>query len=455
MGGSALPPPGAGPAPAYAPPPIQQTPIQQTPLPSVPLSSMPDNGSKASRRSMMIVLGAALAVVLVTVGFVVTRGGDDESAGDDTEVVGSDDTDDTDDTAAGDDTEAPDETEAPASTVVPATDAPDTTEAAPATVPITSPSADLVAGAPAGQGGTREAPVPLGSVADIGAGWRLQVVDVVPDATPAVMAENDFNELPPAGSTFTIVRVALGYFGLDDPESFFSPTISAIGAAAVELDTNCGVIPQPLDIFTDVFAGGAIVGNICFVTTPADPAVLQLYASSDFFFENEVFLDATKPPAPIEPFGPVIGPQPGAAATDSRTTGALPIGAAGDVGEGWSFAVASPARDITDQVLADNTFNDPPPEGFRFVGVDVALAYSGTGSASGFDVTAKWVGGGNVQRAGFCGVVTGELDQFTDVFAGGSVTGTMCFVVPQQEVGNGVLYVAAGFDSEPVYFATV
>jgi hypothetical protein len=145
----------------------------------------------------------------------------------------------------------------------------------------------------------------------------------------------------------------------------------------------------------------------------------------------------------------------GAAATENRTTGALPIGAAGDVGDGWAFAVASPARDITDQVMADNTFNDPPPEGFRFVGVDVALAYSGTGSASAFEVTAKWVGGGNVQRVGFCGVVNGELDQFTDVFAGGSVTGTMCFVVPQQEVGEGVLYVAAGFDIEPVYFATV
>jgi hypothetical protein len=401
---------------------------------------------------MMIVIGAALAVVLATIGFVVTRGGDDESASDDNEVVGSD------DTEAPDETEAPDDTEAAATTAVPATEvteAPGTTDAAPTTVPATAPAGDLVAGAPAGQGGTREAPVPLGSVADIGAGWRLQVVDVVPDATPAVMAENDFNDPPPAGSTFTIVRVALGYFGLDDPESFFSPTISAIGAAAVELDTNCGVIPQPLDIFTDVFAGGAIVGNICFVTTPADPPVLQLYASSDFFFENEVFLDATKPPAPIEPFRPVIGPQPGAAATENRTTGALPIGAAGDVGDGWAFAVASPARDITDQVMADNTFNDPPPEGFRFVGVDVALAYSGTGSASAFEVTAKFVGGGNVQRVGFCGVVDGELDQFTDVFAGGSVTGTMCFVVPQQEVGEGVLYVAAGFDTDPVYFATV
>ncbi len=432
-------------------PPVQHTPLQQVAFQQTPLPSAPDNGSKASRRSMMIVIGAALAVVLATVGFVVTRGGD-ESASDDTEFAGSDDTD------APEDTEAPDDTEAPATTAVPATEAtqaPDTTAGAATTVPVTAPASVLVAGAPAGQGGTREAPVPLGSVADIGDGWRLQVVDVVPDATPAVMAENDFNEPPPVGSTFTIVRVALGYFGLDDPESFFSPTISAIGAAAVELDTNCGVIPQPLDIFTDVFAGGAIVGNICFVTTPADPPVLQLYASSDFFFENEVFLDATTPPAPIEPFGPVVGPQPGAAATESRTTGALPIGAASDVGEGWAFAVASPARDITDQVLADNTFNDPPPEGFRFVGVDVALAYSGTGSASGFDVNAKWVGGGNVQRAGFCGVVNGELDQFTDVFAGGSVTGTMCFVVPQQEVGAGVLYVTAGFDSEPVYFATV
>jgi len=403
----------------------------------------------------MVLIAAIVAVVLATVGFIVLSGDDDEQSDESNDTDQSNDTEASEDTEAPDVTEAPEVTEAPDDTPAPSvatetTDAPETTAAPEPALP----SGDLVAGAPAGQPGTREAPVPLGSIADIGDGWRVQVLDVIADATPIVMAENDFNELPPPGSTFTIVRIALGYFGLDDPVSFFIPTVSGVGAAAVELDTDCGLIPGQIDIFTDAFAGGVLVGNICFVTTPADPPVLQLYASADFFFETEAFLDAKMPTAPIAPFPPVTGPQAGAAATPSRTTAAVPVGTANDVGEGWAFAVVSPARDITDQVLSDNPFNDPPPEGFRFVGVEVAIAFSGQGSGSAFDITAKWVGNGNVERAGFCGVFAGEIDVFADVFAGGSVTGTMCFVVPQQEVVGGVLYVTGGFDSDPVYFTT-
>lgn len=66
------------------------------------------------------------------------------------------------------------------------------------------------------------------------------------------------------------------------------------------------------------------------------------------------------------------------------------------------------------------------------------MAFSGEGSGSALDVTARSVSNGNVQRGGFCGVVDGEIDAFADVFSRGSVTGSMCFVVPQDEVVGGV-----------------
>jgi hypothetical protein len=52
-------------------------------------------------------------------------------------------------------------------------------------------------------------------------------------------------------------------------------------------------------------------------------------------------------------------------------------------------------------------------------------------------------------------VVPGELDTFADVFAGGSITGTLCFLVPTEYVTTGSLYVTAGFDNPPVWFRTV
>jgi hypothetical protein len=77
--------------------------------------------------------------------------------------------------------------------------------------------AEEIAGAPDGTRGTREDPVTAGELADIGGGWRLQVLGFTPDATAEIMAANEFNEPPPAGSTFTMVSLAMGYFGVDDP----------------------------------------------------------------------------------------------------------------------------------------------------------------------------------------------------------------------------------------------
>lgn len=449
----AMPPPGIGgpPAPAAG---WDSTPITVA-QPTTPFAGPggPGGSGKASRTSLYVVLGLVVAIVVAVVGVVVFTGGDDDGDGD----ARTDDTEAVEDTEA-DDTE-PDDTE-PDTTVaettspdtVAETTEPATTAAAPPTT--AAPAGDVIAGAPVGVQGTPDAPVAVGEIADIGAGWRLQVLDVVPDATAAVAAENSFNDPPPAGGTFTLVRVALGYFGLDDPQSFFMPTISAVGASRVELDTGCGVIPQPIDLFTDAFAGGVGVGNLCFVTTPADPPALMLYGTGDFFSDTQVFLDAKQPPAPVPPMAPVVGAQPGATATALRTA-ATPVGTSADVGEGWSFSVVAPARDITDQVMAENSFNDPPPEGYRMLGVDVAIAYSGAGTGSAFDLTTKFVGDGNVQRNGYCGVVPNELDTFADVLSGGSLTGTMCFLVPAPELTNGVLYVTAGFDTDPIYFATL
>src|SRR3712207_7673073 len=49
-------------------------------------------------------------------------------------------------------------------------------------------------------------PVPLGEEAEVGGGWTLRVVDVVPDATDQVLAANPFNEPPAEGRQFFLVR---------------------------------------------------------------------------------------------------------------------------------------------------------------------------------------------------------------------------------------------------------
>ncbi len=320
------------------------------------------------------------------------------------------------------------------------------------TVETTPANSGEVAGSPAGATGDRAGPVLAGAIADIGGGWRLQILNVNPDAAALIAAENSFNEPPPTGSTFTMITLALGYFGLDDPKSSFETTISAVGSANVELRAECGVIPQGLDIFGEIFTGGVVTGNVCFVTTPADATSLQLYASGDIFGSNQVFIDATKSPTNVVPMTALTGPQPGAAATPERTS-PTPLDTGAALGEGWTLTVIGPATDITDAVAAENEFNDPPPAGFRFVGVDVVYAYGGAGAGSPFEVTTKAVDNSNLSLSNQCGVTPGEIDISNDIFSGGSISGTLCFVAPAGSTGL-VLYATAGFGGKPVTFAT-
>jgi hypothetical protein len=349
------------------------------------------------------------------------------------------------------------------STAPPVTDSTpteDTTESVPTTepadettVPDTAPSSsDEVAGAPAGLRGDRSNPVAAGAIADIGNGWRLQILNVNPDAAAVISAENSFNAPPPAGFTFALVTVALGYFGLEDPKSTFETTISAVGASNVELAGDCGVLPQQLNTFGEVFSGGVMLGNICFVTTPDDAATLEVYATGDFFGGDQIFIDASEPPTGAVPMASLSGPQPGAASTPARLA-ATAIGAAADIGDGWQLTVAGPAADITDAVHAENEFNDPPPDGFRFIGVNVTYTYDGAGSASAFAVTANAVGSSNLPLAKDCGVIPGDFDLSADIFAGGSVGGTLCFVAPADSPEL-VVYATADFSANYVMFAT-
>ncbi|CAN0422555.1 unnamed protein product, partial [Phaeothamnion confervicola] len=256
---------------------------------------------------------------------------------------------------------------------------------------------------------------------------------------------------PPAGSQFTIVRVALGYFGVDDPQSLFLPTVSAIGAGSVELPTDCGIVFDALPLFSDVFAGGVVQGNLCFVTTTADVPALSLYGSGDFFGDN-VFLNTAGADGSVPPMSGLRGAQAGAASTAGRTA-PIAIGTPADVGSGWQLTINGPGSDITQQVLAANSFNSPPPAGYVFFGVPITLTYNGADSASPFEVTTGLVGAGNVSQTGSCGVVEGEPDLFSDVFAGGSVSGLACVAVPADEIGTFVVTARGDFDQPTRFFA--
>jgi hypothetical protein len=288
------------------------------------------------------------------------------------------------------------------------------------TVPI-EPVPLEVAGAPAGVKGTFDAPVPSGQIADLGRGWRLQVLEVVPDwKDPSFYLES----IP--GKVFTRVRVVVGYFGVDDPvgELF----VQAMGPDNAEIFELAGGTEHIL------FSGGVLARDLVFEVSAADPTAFVLYVDEQVYGET-VVLDVA--PTTAAPMQGLIGPQSGARSTELRAATPLSIGTTADIGEGWAVTVTGAARDVTDEVLASGSSVSEVPAGYRYVGVGVSFAYSGSEPANSYAVAftalkALPSGSNLAYPSATCNLVDSQdfAGNPIEVPSGGTVSGTMCFAVP-------------------------
>jgi hypothetical protein len=145
--------------------------------------------------------------------------------------------------------------------------------------------------------------IPIGAATALGNGWRLTVLEAVPDAGPAVLAASTFNAPPAPGAQFFMVRVAAAYHGAAacGCDSFTAPspfTLRARGASGqvyttFRQETSCGLeIPGGLPPVLS--KGGApenpaIAGNVCWQVASADADQLLL------FYEPLYLSEATAP----------------------------------------------------------------------------------------------------------------------------------------------------------------
>jgi hypothetical protein len=131
--------------------------------------------------------------------------------------------------------------------------------------------------------GTPENPLPIGTAAEIGGGWVAAVVDVVPDATQLVLAENPFNKPPAEGQQFFLVTISATFEGEGSSTLPAGNAFQVVGESAVaytSYDPGCGVVPNGFS-FAEVFSGGTTEFNICFSVNSSDVPSLVMF-SSDF-----------------------------------------------------------------------------------------------------------------------------------------------------------------------------
>lgn len=161
------------------------------------------------------------------------------------------------------------------------------------TLSSAAPFADssLMNQAPAGDvGDTRANPAPLGTVISA-EDWSITINSVDLDATAAVLAENPFNGEPGADNTYILVNATITYLGKDPQGSIFFGSVKYVTANGTTINStdNFAVGPDSLDLFSTMYEGGSLTGNIV-LAVPAATAAEGVLAVSPDMFANDTFV---------------------------------------------------------------------------------------------------------------------------------------------------------------------
>lgn len=122
-------------------------------------------------------------------------------------------------------------------------------------------------------------------------------------------------------------------------------------------------------------------------------------------------------------------------------------------GSVWTTTIGE-VTDITAEVLAENEFNDEPPDGAIFAAFPVEMTLVSANKeplSAGFNLSFEIHGVANVydvltlDTIG-CGVTPNDFDAFSEVFAGGTVEGVVCIPIPADELANATAVVKFGND---------
>lgn len=307
-----------------------------------------------------------------------------------------------------------------------------------------------------GFAGTRDEPIPAGVAAPVGGGYVVSIDGVDADPDARLETEGGFLSDLDAGMQRVLVDVTVGYDGESEPMSLGGVSLAIVGGAnAVGFDLyGCSGADSELPLFSaGLMRGGATSGSVC-AEVPTDEIDGMVISADQGFGERSVFFDPTTTAATPVAFAAAAGPHPEGELTDVRRS-PIALGTPTDIGEGWTLTVESADLAGTAAVIEASEFNEPPPEGEEYVLVDLTLAYDGSDdSSSPFDASTWIVGDGNVAINSTCPIsLDSQLDEFSDVFQGGSVSGHLCYQVPVDDLDSAVLLAGTGFDGDYQAFA--
>ncbi len=156
------------------------------------------------------------------------------------------------------------------------------------TTTSTEPTTTTTTTQPEPEPGPRGNPLPLGEVAQL-EDYEAAVVAFTPDATSEIMAVNQFNDPPAAGSVYSLVRLSATYTGLAESFPFADLSVGHIGADSRVYDPlDCrAVVPDSLLDQPEVVMGGMVEGNVCLQLPQEVLGTGAVFVEPAFSFDGE------------------------------------------------------------------------------------------------------------------------------------------------------------------------
>lgn len=331
--------------------------------------------------------------------------------------------------------------------------------------------------------GTRDNPAPIGEGfvfkvstfgdAD-GSVWEATVTGPGGDITDEVMEGNMFNDPPVEGNIFYGIPFRLVLVEADKVPlaPIFNMTWEIFGPAGLKiysgLNAYCGVVFDSFSDSTELFIGGAIEGTLCFSLPEQDVNAGPLLSAEPS--RDRIYMATTGEVGTLSKSvytGLVFSPD--GSGDRGKITNPVSVGEGfvfkvstfGDAdGSVWEATVTGPGRDITDEVMKENMFNDPPGEGNIFYGIPFRLTLREASKeplAALFNISWDLFGPAGLKiysgLTTYCGVTPDSLDSMTEVFVGGSVEGLLCFSIAQPDADAGPM-VSTDQNKVRLYLAT-
>jgi len=143
----------------------------------------------------------------------------------------------------------------------------------------------------------------MGEAIDLGNGWQIKVLNVIPNANEIIRNENSFNSPPEDGYQYFLVKIEAKNIG-SEADQFCDPCLNLVGISNVGYEPINLVIPDRTPL-TEVFPGGVFTGNTVWEVKQSDVDSLVMYHR---YAKNKIFF-SLEPSSPIKAIDGASNPE--------------------------------------------------------------------------------------------------------------------------------------------------